>query len=260
MALKRSYDRQEDIPEQYRADYSEKDGKWVVEVEGMVEKEKLEEFRTNNITLDRRAKELETQLANYTGLDPAEYKRMKGELDAIQNKKMLEAGEVDKLAEKLAQERLAPVKEELSATQAKLKKSEEVQASTFAKLSRFVVDDALRTVALDLKVRKEAIPDLILRGRDLWQYKDDKIVAMDGDRPRLNKDGTGPLDMVDWGRAVIGIAPHLLEPSQGAGGAGGTGGAGSTPVTTIPATDPVAFGNNLEAIAKGTVTTQAAPQ
>ncbi len=63
MALRVSYAKKEDVPEALAALYVEKDGKWVLEVDGMVPsddlaalKTKVDDFRTNNISLTEKLK------------------------------------------------------------------------------------------------------------------------------------------------------------------------------------------------------------
>jgi hypothetical protein len=76
MALKYKFKDVKEIPVGDERHYVERDGEWVLDAEGLVEKAKLDEFRTSNVTLK---KELEEFKARYDGIDPEEVKRLADE-------------------------------------------------------------------------------------------------------------------------------------------------------------------------------------
>ena len=51
MALKFKYPSQAEVPEQHASLYVERDGAFVLDAEGAVEKSKVDEFRTTNLAL-----------------------------------------------------------------------------------------------------------------------------------------------------------------------------------------------------------------
>ena len=53
MALKFKYASREQVPAEQAALYVERDGAFVLDAEGVVEKAKLDEFRTSNVTLKK---------------------------------------------------------------------------------------------------------------------------------------------------------------------------------------------------------------
>src|ERR1022692_661223 len=63
MALKYKYKTKDEIPVELQSLYVERDGAWILEAEGVVEKSKHEEFRANNIALTN-------QLKRFDGIDP----------------------------------------------------------------------------------------------------------------------------------------------------------------------------------------------
>ena len=63
MALKYKYPNKQEIPAEQQALYIERDGAWLLDAEGVVDKAKHEEFRTNNIALTN-------QLKRFEGIDP----------------------------------------------------------------------------------------------------------------------------------------------------------------------------------------------
>ena len=51
MALKFKFKSKDEVPAEHLSLYAERDGAWCLDVDGAVEKSKLDEFRTNNIAL-----------------------------------------------------------------------------------------------------------------------------------------------------------------------------------------------------------------
>ena len=59
MGMKAIVDSIEDLPEALREFYAEKDGKFQLSVDGMTSKDKLDEFRTNNVDLLKQLKDIQ---------------------------------------------------------------------------------------------------------------------------------------------------------------------------------------------------------
>ena len=73
MALKFKYSSKTEIPPEHLSLYAERDGAFVLDAEGVVDKTKLDEFRTNNLSLKNQLAEF---TAKYEGIDPAAVKTL----------------------------------------------------------------------------------------------------------------------------------------------------------------------------------------
>ena len=67
MALKFKLKSKDEIPADQQALYVERDNGWMLDVDGVVDKSKLEEFRANNIALSN---QLAEQKKRFEGIDP----------------------------------------------------------------------------------------------------------------------------------------------------------------------------------------------
>lgn len=63
MPLKFRVKTREEVPSEHQSLYVERDGAWVLDVEGAVEKTRLDEFRSTNVALRREVESLNTRLA-----------------------------------------------------------------------------------------------------------------------------------------------------------------------------------------------------
>jgi hypothetical protein len=76
MALKFKYTAKDQIPAEQAGLYIERDGAFVLDAEGVVEKAKLDEFRQTNIALSKERDELKRR---FEGIDPDEVRRLADE-------------------------------------------------------------------------------------------------------------------------------------------------------------------------------------
>ena len=102
------YKTAEEIPEEYKKHYIEKDGVFVLE--GYVSKNKIDEFRTNNISLAKEKTELETQLLKFKDIDPDKYSEAVEKLQELENNRLAEAGEWKVLKANLEQQNTEALK------------------------------------------------------------------------------------------------------------------------------------------------------
>jgi len=73
MALKFKFKSKEEIPADQQALYVERDGAWMLDVDGAVDKSKLDDFRANNITLSN---QLAEQKKRFEGIDPDQVRKL----------------------------------------------------------------------------------------------------------------------------------------------------------------------------------------
>src|SRR5512140_2401487 len=96
MALKFKFKSKEEIPAEQANLYAERDGEWMLDVEGVVDKSKHDEFRTANVAL---RKELEDQKKRFEGIDPDEVRKLAEEKQKLEETQQLKLGEVEKVLE-----------------------------------------------------------------------------------------------------------------------------------------------------------------
>ena len=96
MALKFKFKSKDEIPVEQQALYVERDGGWVLDVDGAADKAKLDEFRANNIALTN---QLAEQKKRFEGIDPEQVRKLAEEKQRLEEEQQLKAGEVEKVLE-----------------------------------------------------------------------------------------------------------------------------------------------------------------
>ena len=219
MALKFKFKTKDEIPAELQSLYVERDGAWTLDAEGVVEKSKHEEFRTNNIALTN-------QLKRFEGIDPDQVRELAAEKQRLLEERQLKAGEADKVIE-------ARVK----AARAEWDKTHNVvvaeRDALTGRLTAIQIDQAVVTEATKRGLRATAHPDITSRARQTFKLVNGVPQAFDGDgqTARVGKDGVSPMTLAEWVDALVSDAPHLFEANAGGGAAGsGSGGAGNRSV------------------------------
>lgn len=235
MPLQRELETLDDVPEAIAEHYVQdsSSGKFVLAVEGMVPKAKLDEFRNTNTNLMKQNEELVrdiNSLKEAYGIEPDEVKKLQSTLDSYKDKKVLDDEGIEALLEK----RLAGVKADAASEKKvlerridELSKDREHWAS---KYQRTVIERELRDAALQSGVRPSALTDVVLRGSGMWSLNDDgRIVAKDSTGDLMyGADGVTLLSPKEWMESSLREnAPHFFELSGGGGANGGSGPGGS---------------------------------
>lgn len=214
MALKFKYATKEQIPADQSAFYVERDGAWVLDADGVVEKSKLEEFRNSNVTL---LKERDDLKQRFEGIDPEEVRKLAEDKRKLKEGQQVKAGEVDKVV-------AARVKAELERVHAPVVAERD---ALNGRLTAIQIDQAVVTEATKRGLRGTAIPDIAARARMNFKLVNGVPQAFeaDGQTARVGKDGYTPMTLAEWVDGLVSDAPHLFEANAGGGAAGSGGGA-----------------------------------
>jgi len=215
MALKYKYKTKDEIPAELQSLYVERDGAWILDAEGIVEKSKHEEFRTNNIALTN-------QLKLFEGIDPDAVRQL-----AEENRSLRTAT----LSEDAKREMDAQLKTAKSAFEKQLAAMSGERDTLTGRLTAIQIDQAVVTEATKRGLRATALPDITARARQSFKLVNGVPQAFeaDGQTARMGKDG--PMTLAEWVDALVSDAPHLFEANAGGGAAGsGSGGAGNRSV------------------------------
>ena len=218
MPLKFKFKTREEIPAEQQPFYVERDGAWTLDAEGVVEKTKLDEFRTTNVNLLRERDDLAKR---FEGIDPDQVRELAAEKQRLLEERQLKAGEADKVIEA----RLKAARTDWEKTHGVVVAERDALTT---RLTAIQIDQAVVTEATKRGLRVTAIPDVTSRARAAFKLVNGVPQAFDGDAPRFGRDGTSPMTLAEWVDALVSDAPHLFEANAGGGAAGsGPGGTGS---------------------------------
>lgn len=221
MSLPFQIDSLDKAPEAVRSLYVQQGDKFVLDVDGVVPKTKLDEFRNNNV-------ELLKQLDKFKDVDPVKYKELLGIQVQLDEKKLIEAGKIDEVVA----QRVDAMKKDYDN---KLSDAEKAKQTMSRQLETLLIDNTVRDEAIKNGVIPSAVDDVLLRAKTVFTIKDGEPVALDKDGKVIyGKDGTTPKKIGEWLAELKTTATHLFPGSSGVGtkGSGGQG-AGSANLSSI---------------------------
>jgi hypothetical protein len=220
MALKFKIKSKDEVPAEHLSLYTERDGAWHLEVEGAVEKAKLDEFRTSNVSLLKERDELK---ARFEGIDPDAVRALAAEKQKLEEAAQIKAGEVDKVIETRVKAARTELDKQLSTATSE-------RDALNARLVAIQIDQGVITAASKRGLRASAMPDITARARGTFRLVNGIPTAFDADGQtvRAGQDGVAPMTLEEWVDAQVSEAPHLFESNAGGGAAGnGSGGTGN---------------------------------
>lgn len=221
MALKYKFKTKEEIPGEHQPFYAERDGAWILDVDGAVDKSKLDEFRTTNVALMKQLDDLKKQ---FEGIDPEQVRKLAEDKRKLEEEQAVKNGEVEKLIASRLQSAKADFEKRFGAV------TSERDALT-ARLSELQIDQGVIAAATrgGLQLRQSAIPDLTSRARSMFRLENGEARAFDQDgKVRVGSNGAAPMTLDEWVQTLVADAPHLFEGNSGGGASGnGSGGVGN---------------------------------
>lgn len=195
----------EDVAEELRKYYSQgADGAFYLTVEGAVDRARLDEFRNNNIDLQKK-------LERFKDIDPDKVAEILENERKIAEKKLIDAGDI----EGLVNSRIAAMKQDYETRLGNTSKSLE---TANRQLETLLIDNEVRAHAIKIGVAPTAVDDVLLRAKTVFKVEEGRPVAKNEKGEVLyGKDGQNPLAVGDWIGGLKEVAPHLFQPSQGSG-------------------------------------------
>ena len=207
LKAKLSAERYESADESIQKLYKKSGDDYVLQVEGMTTKDKLDEFRDNNV-------ELMKQLEKLKDIDLDEYKQLKKEHKEREMEKLSDS-------EKFEVER-ADWQAKLDTANKRAEDAEkmalEAENSKSNYVKKFEIDNAAHKAFAEHKIRPELQDSLTAEINAKFTVKEGQVVAMDGDK--IIAGANGNLSISEF---VSSKDDVYKIPSSGGNGAGGGG-------------------------------------
>jgi hypothetical protein len=182
------------------------DGKFRLNVDGAVPREKLDEFRNTNI-------ELLKKVDAYKGVDVKKYTDLLALEKRVTDKELVDSGKVDEVV----QGRISQMKTEHEGAVGQL--NEQLSIAN-RQLETLLIDSAVRVKALESGVLPTAVDDVMLRAKTAFKIIEGRAVPHSDGKVVYGKDGVNPMSVEEWIGGLSKAAPHLFGSTQGGGASG----------------------------------------
>lgn len=211
MAIKFVIQKLEDVAENLRPLYKQDGNVFVLDAEGAVPKERLDEFRNNNISLQQ-------QLDKLKDVDPVKYAELIKLDNEVKEGKLIKEGKL----EEVVNLRVSTMKRDL---EGQVNNLNTVLSKTKSQLHFLLIDNVIKTHAIKLGAIPDAIDDIVLRARGVYSVDDNGVPVPKNEKGEViyGKNGKDPMPVDEWLSGLKGSAKHLFMGSQGGGAGGGRG-------------------------------------
>lgn len=216
----------DEVPEAARALYAKtSDGRYKLEVEGMVDKAKLDEFRENNVALNKKLEDLSKQMESFKGVDPSKFKEYEEQARKIRENELIDKKQYDQYKAEVT----AAIKKDFDTKESfykeTIKKIESERDKAINDGNDFLINAELRkaTDNPEAGYQPKLADGLIHRVRREFTVKDGKVVHVNGEGSVvIGKDG-GPMSIDEYLQNLSKELPWMLKPSSGSGAQGNNG-------------------------------------
>ncbi len=209
------------LDESLQALYKKSDDGYQLDVKGAVSKSKVDEFRDNNIELDKDLKSLQKQ---YDGLDQDGYNEYLANKQKAKDGKLIDEGKIDELV-------ASKVEVVVNDYQAKLDTANEtiaaLQSDKSGIINKYEIQNATATALAANKINPTFHSPLTAQINSMFTVKEGNVVAMDGDK--IMTGANGNLTISEF---VESQDDAFKIRSSGGNGTGGGGDGGNAPRTS----------------------------
>jgi len=190
-------------------------------------------LKAKNEELLGKVKSQQTQLAQFSGMDPEKIRTMMEALDHDEDMKLFGEGKKNMVIEKYTERMRTAHTAELEAERART--AEETKRADTYKSA--VLDNHIRAVCGDL--HKGAVDDALLFARQIFTLDaKGNAVKLDAEgRPELGKDGKTAFSPAEWIEMQRELKPHWFPASTSGSGSNGAQGSGSGAGKTMKRSD-----------------------
>lgn len=237
------------LAEPLRALYIERDGRFVLDAEGLVPasevhdlKTKVAEFRDNNRAMHGELEQLRPLKAKYEGIDLDEYKSLKDENDKLKKKGVGKADDLEAAINAAVTAATKPLADKLAAEeQARISAQ---NAANQARFRELVTADATKA-----GVKPQSVRHVLREAEEKFELKDGTLIPKAG--VKHPSDPLKTLTTPEWLQDLAKTDDYLFEPSTGGGANGGGGNGGRPGAKQLVNPTPEEMGRHMDAIAKG---------
>lgn len=255
MALKGTLAKEEfaSLPDPVRDLYVEKNGAYILEVEGLVDAKALDSERGLSAKAKRELQQLREKLGD---LDVDAAREAIEERRKMADKQMLDEGKVEELFKSRTEQLQKAHQNQVKAYEDRIAEAEETLKRTNSALRELRIKSEITPLALKKGARASAIPDIISRVTALgvngirWDIEGDQVIAKKGEQIAYGRDASRPMSFEEGLELLSAEAPHLFEPSNGAGAQRGAQQAGGFVLSADDAKDPSKYRAAKEAATK----------
>lgn len=216
----------DEVPEAQRSLYAKgSDGKFALEVDGMVDRAKLEQFRENNIALTNQVNELTKKFDALKHIDPAKFQEYEEQARQINEKELIKKGDFETLVAQRTAAMKKDLEDKIAAQAETIKSLEGDKTKAYGERDSYIVESELRKAAEHPDAGyNPGVADILLpHVMKEFTVKDGKVTRVKPDGTVVYGKDSNPATIHEFLADMSKDRPWMLKPSSGSGAKGNDG-------------------------------------
>ena len=216
----------DEIPEAQRSLYvKSSDGKHKLEVEGLVDKSKVDEFRETNIALNKKLEDMSKSLESLKGIDPAKFREYEEQARQINEKELIKKGDFETLVAQRTAAMKKDLEDKIAAQAETIKNLEGEKTKAYGERDSYIVESELRKAAEHPEAGyNPGVADILLpHVMKEFTIKDGKVTRVKPDGTVVYGKDSNPATIQEFLQDMSKDRPWMIKPSSGSGAQGNNG-------------------------------------
>lgn len=229
----------EGLDESVKSLYKKDGDVYRLEIDGMVDKSKLDEFRANNRDLTEKVAKLMQDAEKFKGIDPAKYQELMDKLIGDEEKKLLKDGNIDAVVKMRTEKMIRDYEEQLKAKDKIIGEKTAVAEKAQKERDTYIVEAELLKSVDSAEMGFQPNVAQILKHQVLneFTFRDGKVIRVKPDgTPIFGKDGN-PASINEFLEEIVKDRPYLVKGSSGGGANNNGQGSGNNGAKTMKRSD-----------------------
>jgi hypothetical protein len=210
----------DDLPDDVKKLYKKReDGKFQLDTDDVVDKSKLDEFRTNNRELKAANEDLLRKFQAFEGVDPAKYKALLDKFQSDEEKKLMKDGNIEEVVKLRTAAIVKDRDDQLAAKDKLIAKLQEDTKKATSEKDTYIVETELRKAVDNPELGFQPNVANILKDSVLKEFvhKDGKVIRVKPDGSSVFGKSGDPMGLEEFVTGFAKEHPYLVKPSNGGG-------------------------------------------
>lgn len=224
------------IPENLRELYVEKEGKWYLDVENIEEMPQVGGLKSalqkEREARDKAIRDQKDLIKKFEGVDPEQAREAMKKLHDLEDQKLIDAGKIEEVVAQRTERLKADHQQQVTKFQQELTDRDKQIIEGKNRLARLMVEAGITRAVTSkagqvLGIVPQALADIARRALEVFQMdeKTQQMIPRKADGSIIyGKDPTQPMTMEEWLPTLKSDCPHYFKESSGSGGGNDAGG------------------------------------
>ena len=197
----------------------EAEGKFILNVDGLVDKGKLDEFRASNVDLKKQLDQMKDELSKFSGVDLKKYQDAMAAIESDVEKKLMKEGKIDEVIQMRTEKMRTAYEEQLKAKDAAIQAAQKERELAITTQNSYMIESELTRHVTNPESGFHANVIDLVKDRMLKEFtvKDGKVIRVKEDGSPVFGAKGDPATIEEFLQDIVKDHSYLIKSSSGGG-------------------------------------------